>query len=72
MWQGQSFVSGDTPSTQRHKLAQAIALRTEALQLQAADGGTLSPGHIAYVRGRAAVIRNGDRAPPTGSLVAVR
>lgn len=61
-----------TPSMQRHKLEQAIALRTEVAQLQAADGGTLSDEHRAYARTRAAIIRDGQLTPQTGSLIARR
>ncbi len=65
-------VSVWTPTMERRKLADAIALRAEAAQLLAADGGKLSPQHLTYVRTRIAVIRNGEASPPTGSLIARR
>nr|WP_295659103.1 hypothetical protein [Polymorphobacter sp.] len=67
-----SSYAEQTPSMQRHKLQQAIALRTEVAQLQAADGGTLSAEHRAYARKRAAIIRDGQLTPQIGSLIARR
>lgn len=39
-----------TPTMRREKRDQALALRSEALQLQAHDGGVLSAEHIRYVQ----------------------
>lgn len=64
-----AFSAGDTPTMRRDKLKQALALRAEALRLQEADGGVLSPEHAAYVRGRAAAIMGQPTPPATGSLI---
>jgi hypothetical protein len=49
----------DTPSLQRQKVRQAIALREEAAALLKADGGTLTAEHQAYVRRKARAILTG-------------
>jgi hypothetical protein len=70
--QGQAYARRDSPALRRERLVQAIALREEASRLQAADGGTLSPADLAYVRGRAAAIEGLTLAPATGSLITRR
>lgn len=45
-----------TPTMQRQKLAQAIALRDEAARLVAEDGGTLSVRNADYIQRKAARI----------------
>jgi hypothetical protein len=41
--------SRDTPTMKRQKLARALALRDEAAQLLAKDGGTFSDRNRAYI-----------------------
>jgi hypothetical protein len=51
----------DTPSMERQRVRQAIALREEAAALLKQDGGTLTPEHQAYVRRKARAILAGRR-----------
>jgi hypothetical protein len=44
-----AVASGETPTMKRQKLVQALALREEAARLLAADGGTFTPEHRAYI-----------------------
>jgi hypothetical protein len=53
--------SGDTPTMQRQKYVRAVALREEAAQLLAADGGTFTQKHEAYVRRKALAILGSGR-----------
>jgi len=63
----------ETPTMRQQKLDQSAALREEAARLQAADGGTLSAKHAAYIRKRVRKIIDGRGAvPQTGSLIARR
>ena len=48
--------STDTPRTQQQKIDRALALKAEALRLQAQDGGTLSPRNRAYLQRKADAI----------------
>ena len=48
---------GDTPTMRQQRLAWAIALRDQALQFQAEDGGVLSDQHARYIRRRINRIR---------------
>ena len=45
--------SHETPTMKRQKFARAVALRTEAAQLLAQDGGTLTDEHQRYVQRKA-------------------
>lgn len=47
----------NSTGAQRRRLAQAIALREEALRLQAADGGVLSARNRRHIRRKAERIR---------------
>lgn len=47
-----AFRFDGTPTMQRQKMRESLALRAEAQQLEQKDGGTLSPEHVAYVRKR--------------------
>ena len=67
--EGQAYAQHNTSPQQRARLAQAIALRDEAARLQAADGGTLSAAHLAYVRHQAALIEGSESTANTGSLI---
>jgi hypothetical protein len=61
----------ETPTMRRQKLAQAIAVREEAARLKAADGGTLSAEHAAYIEKRVRkILRRTSATARTGSLVA--
>ena len=46
----------ETPTMRRQKRNQALALREEALKLQAQDGGTLSEDHKRYIQRKSAAI----------------
>lgn len=46
----------ETPTMRRQKRDQAIALREEALKLQAEDGGVLSETHKRYIQRKSAKI----------------
>ncbi len=61
-----------TPAMHRQKDEQTLALRADIDRLLVEDGGTLSPAHLQYVRGRAEYIRNCRDAPQIGSLIAQR
>jgi hypothetical protein len=58
----------ETPSMRDAKLARAQDLKMEAVQLLQQDGGTLTPAHDAYIRGKVCSILGNDRAR-IGSLV---
>lgn len=60
---------GPTPTMRREKLKQVSALRAEAAQLRAANGGTLSPEHAAYIQRRAEEILGRRLSLDTGTLV---
>lgn len=47
-----AFRFDGTPTMQRQKMRESLALRAEAKQLEQADGGTLSAKHVAYLRKR--------------------
>ena len=49
----------ETPTLRRQKTAWTLALRDEVYRLQRADGGTLSPQSIAYIRKEVTRIRTG-------------
>lgn len=49
----------ETPTLRRQKVAWTLALRDELYRLQRADGGTLSPKSIAYIRKEVTRIRTG-------------
>ena len=54
----------ETPTMRRQKRDQAIALREEALKLQAKDGGTLSKTHKLYIQRRSAeILAYSDQRP---------
>lgn len=61
----------ETPTMRRQQLARAIALRDDAVRLQAADGGTLSPAHARAIHRRARAILAGRSTLP-GTLFAAR
>lgn len=44
-----AVAAGDTPTMKRQKLARAWALRAEATQLLADDGGTFTAQHRAHI-----------------------
>lgn len=56
---GYYYGTHETPTLRRQKIAWALALRDEVYRLQRADGGTLSPKSIAYIRKEATRIRTG-------------
>jgi hypothetical protein len=56
----------ETPTMRRQKLKRAEALRIEAMNLQAQDGGILSDGHVRYIREQSAKILNYSNATPPG------
>lgn len=60
--------SSETPTMRAAKLARANALRAEAETLLRQDGGTFTPQHIAYIRGKACDILGHSRVE-MGSLV---
>jgi hypothetical protein len=43
----------ETPTMRKQKLARAVALRDEALKLQAQDGGVLTGKHAHYIQSKA-------------------
>jgi hypothetical protein len=60
-----------TPTMRQQKLAQSDALRAEAARMQAADGGTLSAEHVAYIRKQVRqILGQSAELPRTGSLIA--
>ncbi|MGQ7447611.1 hypothetical protein ACTGUT_12425, partial [Streptococcus suis] len=44
----------DTPTTRRQRIGWIVALKAEAMALQARDGGKLTPDHRAYIQRRLA------------------
>lgn len=58
----------ETPTMRAAKLARANALKAEAETLLRQDGGTFTPQHIAYIRGKACDILGHSRLE-MGSLV---
>lgn len=48
---------GVTPTMRREQLQRAKSLHAEVVALQSADGGDLTPQHLAYVRQKADAIR---------------
>ncbi|MEG3177608.1 hypothetical protein U1872_15315 [Sphingomonas sp. RB3P16] len=63
--------SSETPTMRAAKLERAKALKAEATLLLQQDGGTFTPQHVAYIRGKACDIL-GYSHRETGSLVARR
>ncbi|MES3153759.1 hypothetical protein [Sphingomonas faeni] len=62
----------ETPTMRRQKRERAIALREEALQLQAQDGGTLSKNHQLYIQRKSAEILAYSNQTPPGLLQPAR
>ncbi len=62
----------ETPTMRRQKRERAIALREEALQLQAQDGGTLSKEHQLYIQRKSAEILAYSNQTPPGLLQPAR
>ncbi len=60
--------ASETPTMRAAKYEKAKALRAEAQTLLAQDGGTFTPEHEAYIRGKACDIL-GARRVSIGSLV---
>jgi hypothetical protein len=62
----------ETPTMRKQKRDQALALREEALKLQAQDGGTLSEDHKRYIQRKSAAILSSTNTRVPGVFQSVR